>query len=1491
MKNGILPEEGLEILDLILSQGNLTQVIISGGDLWTRKEELNRISSQSNVSDGSTKKKIVKNKYKRPDLETSYVAPKSDLEKELASIFAEVLGIDKVGIEDNIFALGADSMSIIQMISGIKKQLYVDLDISTLFDHPTIKKLMFVILKLKAEDDTETVEGTKLPQMQIHPEDRYNPFPLTELQEAYWVGRNESFEMGNVATHAYMEFDSRQLNIIQFEQAWNKMIIRHDMLRAVILEQGTQVIKREVPEYKITVVNLSNESEEVIEEHLESVRNEMSHQLLSVDKWPLFDIKATVGHNQNIRIHFSFDGMILDGWSYNILFQELIEAYQNPDKIFEPFEISYRDYVITERMLKDTEYYRRSVKYWKERLPKLPSHPELPLAKNPKSIVEPKFIRLEYILEKSKWDQLKANGAKIGLTPTGILLSAYAHILARWSKNQKFTINVPRFNRHPFHEQVNDLIGEFASFFFLTVDLSKHEDFATSSRRIQEQIWKDLENRFVSGIEISRELYRMKGDISSSNMPIVFTEFPRGRVGRNHTIESAIQQLGDSAYNITQTSQVWIDNQVHDLDDGLHFNWDIVEEIFPEHMVRQMFQAYVNLLNKLVEEESWNQELIELQLPRTEEKETFSFSEQSLYEVLSNNFEAKKEQVALISPDRSFNYEELFRYADKLAGYLARLDTKSNELVAVIMDKGWEQIVSVMAILRAGAAYVPIDPDQPADRIRYILSDSGVKKVLTQGRVASRLIIPPKMAVIHVDDEEGYIHQEGIHTEIRVGLDDLAYVIYTSGSTGEPKGVMITQKGVINAVLYTNREFQVRQGDKALGLTALHHDMSVYDIFGILGAGATLIIPDSRKRKDPEHWAELIERNQITIWNSVPAMMEMLMEYAESHQTLLTSLRLSFLGGDWIPINLPDRIHKCVNIGMQVVSVGGPTETTLWNIWHVIGEVKSDWKSIPYGRPIANARYYILNHKLEECPDWVPGLMYCGGFGLTKGYLNDKIRSEEKFIIHTKTGERLYCTGDMGRYMTDGSIEFLGRSDYQFNILGFRVEPGEIESVLMKHRDIQNAVVMMVNDKKAGHRILSAYVVLNANENVLKANELRRYLQNLLPDYMVPKQYIFLSAFPLNNNGKIDRNQLGKEVPQELKTTAPTDTVELKQMDLYEQITEAVKSIVELVDGIKPQDNLMDFGINSVDIIKIFNLMEKKYKIRPDMYEFFTTPTLEYLYQFYQSNLEKELPKPEAAKVQLSMADQIIASYPTILDTEERDAFRKRFTSIRKTEVGSNLIFLDPVIVKKVDEALFENRSSSRIFEDEQISMKSFGHMLYSLHAKEIDGKLKYKYASAGGLYPVQVYIHVKEGRIESLSQGIYYYNPKEHRLEIISLGADVPSLIHTPFLNRPMYEKAAFSIFLIAALDAIAPMYGDMSMRFVTMEAGTISHQLELLAPQYGIGICQIGDIEFELIKNEFKLTEAQLLIHSLIGGKLKNNDSVNSEDSDAAEWVEVEI
>ncbi len=430
---------------------------------------------------------------------------------------------------------------------------------------------------------------------------------------------------------------------------------------------------------------------------------------------------------------------------------------------------------------------------------------------------------------------------------------------------------------------------------------------------------------------------------------------------------------------------------------------------------------------------------------------------------------------AIVADGLSLTYGELAHRAGELAQRLRALGVAPDALVGVVMDKGWEQVAAVLAVHQAGAAYCPIDASWPKERRFQLFTHGGIHAALTQPWLDGTLDWPPGVERIVVGREPGARNGVPFVPETP-SSEDLAYVIYTSGSTGQPKGVMIDHRGALNTVLDINRRFGVGRGDRILAISSLSFDLSVYDVFGTLAAGASIVVPGLDNLREPASLSAILARERVTVWNSVPALMDMMVTYLEGNGgTLPSSLRLVLLSGDWIPVTLPDRIRRLAP-GAQVISLGGATEASIWSICHPIGLVDPAWRSIPYGRPLANQSFAVLNGHLEPCPVWVPGQLYIGGAGVAKGYWRDEERTRASFIVHPASGERLYRTGDLGRYLPDGTIEFLGREDFQVKVHGYRIELGEIEATLRRHPAVGEAVVVAHKDGP-GDRRLVAYVV------------------------------------------------------------------------------------------------------------------------------------------------------------------------------------------------------------------------------------------------------------------------------------------------------------------------------------------------------------------------------------------------------------------------------
>ena len=469
--------------------------------------------------------------------------------------------------------------------------------------------------RLSAESAPNTVNLNEmygsLPQIVADKTERYQPFPLTEIQQAYLIGRDNSFDLSNVSTHVYGEIDVVDFDLKKFEHAWQYLIQKHEMMRAVMSTDGYQQILEQVPDYHIDTLDLRTVDPAVAHDKLMALRERLSHQLLPTDTWPLFELRAALLDTSKTRLFISIDLLIADAWSLELLIRELMDYLHDPQPIQTMTDLSFRDYVLAEIDLKRSAIYQRSQTYWQNRVETLPPSPELPLEVNLSSLDRPRFVHRTFRLSPDHWQQLRQRGLKANITPSAIVLAAFSEVLAAWSKQPRFTLNITLFRRLPLHEDINRLVGDFTSLDLLAVDNSGLEPFAKRAQNIQKQLWQDLDHRYVSGMEVLREIAHSQQRYSGALMPVVYTStltndsLNRERFANSSSTDSAtIYELGEVVYSLSQTPQIYLDHQVLEDQGALVLNWDAIDEVFPPGLLDDMFQAYGKFIEALATQDA-----------------------------------------------------------------------------------------------------------------------------------------------------------------------------------------------------------------------------------------------------------------------------------------------------------------------------------------------------------------------------------------------------------------------------------------------------------------------------------------------------------------------------------------------------------------------------------------------------------------------------------------------------------------------------------------------------------------------------------------------------------------------------------------------------------------------------------------------------------------------------------------------------------------------
>lgn len=1013
--------------------------------------------------------------------------------------------------------------------------------------------------------------------------------PLTRLQRSYLVGRGEALELGNVASHIFHEIEG-VWDLDRLEEALRATVARHGILRTRFTADGRQEELPHPVDVRIGRLDLRHEADK--ETRVRELRELRSHRILPADSPPLLAADAIVLGEDRMVLHISHDGLILDGISMFLFFLAWHDAYLGKDVPED--SASFADFVAAAEAAKSSPAAARSREYWVRRLATLAPHPRLPLATAPGAITRPRFSQHCVGLAPDAWRILREHARARALTPTSVLMAAYAETLRRWGAGARFTLNTTIGTRPPIHPRIMEALGNFCDTMLVEVDLGISDSFEGRAAALQAQLRRDMDHRHFSGIEVVRELVRSRASASEARMPYTFNStlgYPLAGVDG-----SALEVFGHEVFSVSQTPQVWLNAFAMERHGGLVVQLDGVADLFPEGLLESIAEGFQRMLDALADPAAWGSASCDL-LPRAQRERRAAANDTAvpmpdamLTDAFARHATRAPTAPAIWTTQGTIDYGSLLRRALDIAAWLRARQVGRDELVALVMRRGPEQIAGILGTLLAGAAYLPADARLPANRLDYMLRDGGVRCVLTNTDWRDE-----RFEILPVDIWAGQHGQESAgapaagHRRSGGGPDDLAYVLYTSGTTGTPKGVMVSHRSAHNVVTDCNSRFRVGPSDRLFAISAFHFDLSVYDIFGALSAGAAIVMPDEDKAADPAHWLDLCGRAGVTIWNSVPAIVSMLHDQAAMEEGFgsLAALRLVMMSGDRVPAGLPATLIRR-KPGLEVVCLGGPTETTIWNIMHPIGPRDDGSHAIPYGRPNANNRAYVIDEDGNDTPDWVPGEIHAAGTGLARGYWGDAERTRASFRADAPRGERLYRTGDLGYYLPSGEIGIAGRADFQMKVNGYRVEAGDVETHLLAHPQVRQAAVVKQRGSD-GDRLVAHLVGDGAGRpsDVMLQQNLRAHL----PDYMVPAMLVWHDSLPLTANGKVNRRVL-EEVQQQAARTAD----EAAAPEVEKEVAELWASVLR-VASVDSLSDLYDLGGDSISGARILTGVRKRFGV------------------------------------------------------------------------------------------------------------------------------------------------------------------------------------------------------------------------------------------------------------------------------------------------------
>ncbi len=1072
--------------------------------------------------------------------------------------------------DDDLLAVGLDSLAVMRLASRWSAD-GADVSFADLVEGRSLRDWQLMLLAALAPADHDPAPETT-PTLERDPA---RPFPLTGVQRAYWFGRADGQPLGGVGSHFCVEFDHRPapgaatLVPERLQQAVASVIARHPMLRARFSGDGEQHVASDSPWPGVLIEDPSR---------FDEIREQLAHTRMDAAGGELIDVRCFPGPDGRTRTLVKIEMLVSDAQSFGMFLDEIATAYAGEDLPL--VEVQFADYVERVHAAR-VPAVQRARQHWQARLPQLPAGgPALPYRIDPREVSGQRTEQHSRSLEAGQVAALTQAGRTHGLTLSAVFLAAYADTVGRYADEPRFLLTLPVYGREPVLDGVDRLVGDFTNLLLVDVDLTTPRDFWSLATALQHQLHSSTAYAAYSGIDVLHDLAQREGGPVLA--PVVLTS----AIGVGELFGDRVRGvLGEPVWSMSQNPQVTLDCQITERRGGLHLHWDATADLFPAGMLDAMFDLFVATLL----------DPAEVDLPLEQRKARRAVNDtgpahpaEPLAAAAFRQADARPAAVALRCGESSLTFGELRQRAYAVAGALVVRGVRPGDLVGVQLPRGLDQAVAVFGVLAAGAAYLPLGLELPAARRERIVAGAGVRLVLD--------------ALPELDGTP-------IAGSVPVDPDGLAYVIYTSGSTGEPKGVEVSHAAAVNTCAEISRRWAIGPGDVLLALSALDFDLSVYDLFGALGAGAEVVLLAEGEQRSPERWLELAATHGVTVWNSVPALLDVTLgEQERDAGPALERLRVVLLSGDWIGLDLPERLRRWApEVG--IVALGGATEAAIWSNAYDVGPVDPSWTSIPYGYPLAGQRFRVVDRWGRDAPDGVAGELWIGGAGVALGYRGDPELTAQKFPA--AADGRWYRTGDLGRYWPDGTLEFLGRRDHQIKLRGHRIELGEVEAALLAHPQVRRAVATLVQEP---HPHLAAAV---AASEPIADTALREHLLDQLPYAMVPEVIQVLPELPRTANGKVDRaavfaglrDQAGRRDRTGRHDDAPVRTTVDDPATLV-VLRSLVGELLELAEAPPADANFFGLGGDSLTATRLLTRLETAGLCGGDLRQLLRRPVL-----------------------------------------------------------------------------------------------------------------------------------------------------------------------------------------------------------------------------------------------------------------------------------------
>ncbi|MFT5824061.1 MAG: tyrocidine synthetase-3, partial [Crocinitomix sp.] len=1113
-----------------------------------------------------------------------YVAPSNEIEEQLVAIWENVLQQEKVGIKDDFFELGGHSLKAIKLINEYQKIFEVKLSINQLFLNTSLELHGGLI---QAAGKTSFIE--------IPIQEKQANYPISDAQRRLWV--LSQFEDGSAAYNMPSQvYLNQEINIDNFTKAINNTIERHEILRTVFREDADGTVKQWILEkaelgFEITYQDFRNKQDQV-----QAYVASDSFKLFNLESGPLFRIALLQIEDNGYVFYYNMHHIISDGWSMDVLSKDVFtyyEAYQlNKKPELKELRIQYKDYSAWQLNQLAEDTFQGHQNYWLNHLSGELPLLDLPSAKQRPIIKTNNGHGLETYLDKATTSQLKKHAQQNGGSLFMSLLASWNILFYRYTAQKDIIIGTPIAGRD--HANLEDQIGCYINTLALRNELSSTESFNDFYQKLKANTLASYSHQMYPFDRLVEEL-DLQRDTSRSAVFDVMLTLQNAKEDRPE-FEIENDELNEIVEQGFTVSKFDLDITFHEVGDYLAFNVLYNPDVYEKQTIAQLIVHYRQLMTDLLAQPDQEIGLLNFLSPEEKHELLIDFNQtkvdypqnQTSVDLFETQVQVTPNHIAVVFDETELTYQELNEKANQLAHFLnANYAIQADDLIGIELERSEWMLIGILAVLKSGGAYVPIDPTYPQDRINYIQKDANCKVILDQNELVEFMSTRTQYSTEN--------------SAIVTDSNNLAYVIYTSGSTGNPKGVMINHASLHDYTLTFSNRFEITPKDVIIQQASISFDVAVEEIFPTICSGAKLVIV-AEGAKDIDRLAATVKQEEATLLSTVPMVINELNLYAES----LSSLRILISGGD----ELKEAHISNIWGTTEIYNTYGPTEATVCATYYKIDELLHA-KFI--GFPIVNREIYILDEQLQLVQKGMIGEICIGGAGLAKGYLNQAELTNEKFVKNPfKPGERLYKTGDLGKWNADGNIAFLGRKDDQVKIRGYRIELGEIEYALSEIEQIDQAIVLTVENENF-EKELVAYFTANevdksndTDNKDLNQSELRAELKTRIPEYMLPAYFVQLDTFSLTPNGKVDKRALPNPNGLGLKSgteyLAPRNALEIQLVAIWEKVLQREK--------IGVLDDFFMQGGHSLKAVRLSNEYKKVLGVKLTLKELFVNTSI-----------------------------------------------------------------------------------------------------------------------------------------------------------------------------------------------------------------------------------------------------------------------------------------